>query len=70
MFKAMKEYWNEVFKPSCRWLKKHWKGYLVFSIIVYAVTLGPYLYEWYKAEKEPKQSINNDLEESKERVSL
>lgn len=36
MLRAMKEYKNEVLKPSMGWLKKHWKGYTAFTVLICA----------------------------------
>lgn len=40
MFKALKEYNEMVFKPSCKWMKRHWKGYSVFTLVVYAISFA------------------------------
>ena len=37
----MKEFWKDyvdLCKHSCRWMKKHWKGYILVCIIIYALT--------------------------------
>lgn len=33
MMEALKEYNEMVFEPSLKWLKKHWKGYFVLTMI-------------------------------------
>lgn len=40
MFKAIKEYNEMVMKPSMEWLKKHWVGYSVFTVVVGAACVG------------------------------
>lgn len=37
MIKAGKEYCELVLKPHWGWVKKHWKGFLVFTAICTAV---------------------------------
>ncbi len=36
MLRAMKEYKTMVLKPSMGWLKKHWKGYTAFTVLIIA----------------------------------
>lgn len=63
MFTALKDYNDMIMKPSWRWLKKHWKGYLVLLVIIYAV---PYLW-WYSDQiKEYFQSKFRKKEEEEE----
>ena len=33
MIKALKEYYNEVMLPAWGWLKRHYIGYVIFTII-------------------------------------
>lgn len=37
-----KDYW-ELAKHSSRWMKKHWKGYLVYCFIVAVICWFPYI---------------------------
>lgn len=34
MINALKDYNEMVWKPSCKWIKKHWKGYVFFIVIL------------------------------------
>ena len=46
MMRALKEYKEMVWNPSWKWVKKHWKGYSVFVLIISVIGgFGPYL--WY-----------------------
>ena len=36
MLRAMKEYKTMVLKPNIGWLKKHWKGYTAFTVLIMA----------------------------------
>lgn len=46
MMNALKEYNEMVWKPSWRWMKKHWKGFSVFYITVMLVEFI-WLFGWY-----------------------
>lgn len=49
--KAFKTFWKdywELCKEGGKWMKKHWKGYLVLSICVAAVYVIPYLVREFK----------------------
>lgn len=37
---AWNEYWDEVYTPAMKWLNKHWKGYMVFVVVLYIVTFA------------------------------
>ena len=37
---AWEEYWNEVYAPAMKWLNKHWKGYMVFVVVLYIVSFA------------------------------
>lgn len=41
MMRALKEYNEMIWRPSWKWLKKHWKGYSVFLVILMIV---PYIW--------------------------
>lgn len=37
----MKKFWSDyvdLCKHSCRWMKDHWKGYILLIVIIYAAT--------------------------------
>lgn len=36
MIKAIKDYNDMIWKGSCKWLKKHWKGY---ALLVFVLTV-------------------------------
>ena len=40
MKKAMKDYNETCLKPSLGWIKRHWKGYTLFVVGIYAVAYG------------------------------
>lgn len=43
MKKSFKEFWKEYFalcKESYKWMKKHWKGYIVFCVVITTVYVG------------------------------
>lgn len=40
MFKALKEYNEMVMKPSIKWTKRHWKGYSIYCLVVYAISFA------------------------------
>lgn len=44
MIEALKEYNEMVWKPSCKWLGRHWKGYSVFVAVL---TIVPYLWFYW-----------------------
>lgn len=57
MFKAVKEYWIEVMVPAFKWLKRHWLGYAVFSVIL---MLGEYA-SIYALNRRRKQRVKEEL---------
>lgn len=69
MFKeAMKDYNETCWKPSLGWIKRHWKGYTLFVVSVYAVGygIGWMLNRWeeHKTIKELNEVLGNNKEES------
>lgn len=63
---AWNEYWDEVYKPGMRWLSKHWKGYMIFAVVVYVVTLCgamAYIYRHEIADKVKSLVKKKDNEE-------
>lgn len=48
MIKALKEYKNDVLKPSMAWIKRHWIGYLVFLVICFIGSFGWSMMYWQK----------------------
>lgn len=60
MMNALKEYKETVWKPSWRWVKKHWKGYSVFLAIC---MFGPYVW-WYWSDI--KTFIKSKFKKNKE----
>ena len=40
MEKAMEDYNETCLKPSLRWVERHWKGYTLFVVVIYAVAYG------------------------------
>ena len=44
MIRAFKEFWMDYWKlckESMNWLKKHWLGYIILCIVIFAITLIP-----------------------------
>lgn len=39
MIRAMKEYYGDVLKPEAGWIRRHWKGYAVFMILLAAAEM-------------------------------
>ena len=55
-----KDYW-ELCKESNKWMKKHWKGYLVLCFIVSLFYLAPYIVELSKEKR-----LENDFSEKED----
>lgn len=55
-----KDYW-ELCKESDKWMKKHWKGYLVLSFIVSLIYLALYIVEFSKEKR-----LENDFSEKED----
>lgn len=60
-----KDYW-ELCKESDKWMKKHWKGYLVCCFIISLIYLAPYIAELIKE----KRLENNVSEKEDEECQL
>ena len=45
-----KDYW-ELCEESNKWMKKHWKGYLVLCFIISLIYLAPYIVELIKEKR-------------------
>ena len=60
-----KDYW-ELCKESNKWMKKHWKGYLVYSFIISLIYSAPYIAELIKE----KRLENNVSEKEDEECQL
>lgn len=63
--KAFKKFWSDFWKlqmESNRFLKEHWKGYLVFTTIILASYFGG-LYLWNKAEDHKTKKIEEVTKE-------
>lgn len=52
-----KDYW-ELCEESNKWMKKHWKGYLVLCFIVSLIYLAPYIVELSKVKKRDLRTIS------------
>ena len=57
------DYW-ELCKQTGVWMKKHWKGYLVYVFIVAIVSFFPYIIEFIKEKRLEKK--NSQMEEEHE----
>lgn len=60
-----KDCW-ELCKESNKWMKKHWKGYLVYSFIISLIYFAPYIAELIKE----KRLENNVSEKEDEECQL
>ena len=56
-----KDYW-ELRKESNKWMKKHWKGYLVYCFIVSLIYFTPGIVELIIKEKR----LENDFSEKED----
>lgn len=57
-----KDYW-ELCEESNKWMKKHWKGYLVLCFIVSLIYLAPYIVVLVK--KRDLRTISSEKEDKK-----
>ena len=62
MMNALKEYNEMVWKPSWKWLKKHWKFYTMFCVFIMAIELCC-LY-WSSIKRFVKSKFKRNKEES------
>lgn len=53
--------YRELCKESDKWMKKHWKGYLVLCSIVSLIYLAPYIVELIKEKR-----LENDFSEKED----
>jgi hypothetical protein len=53
--------YRELCKESDKWMKKHWKGYLVLYFIVSLIYLAPYIVELSKEKR-----LENDFSEKED----
>lgn len=62
MMRALKDYNEMVWRPSWKWMKKHWKGYSVLLVISMIV---PYLwFYWSDITEYIKNKFTKNEEES------
>ena len=60
MLKSFNEFWIsywDLCKECGRWQKKHWKGVIVFNIVVFATTVIP----WMIAEKIHEKKLDEKM---------
>lgn len=60
MIKALKEYNNEVMKPALRWTGRHWKGFLLYILLIY---IAPALFVTWHNHKNFKETYESENEE-------
>lgn len=53
--------YRELCKESDKWMKKHWKRYLVLCFIISLIYLAPYIVELSKEKK-----LENDFSEKED----
>lgn len=63
MKKFFKDY-MELQRQSNKWFKEHWKGYILFSVILTMVWYVPWFYVTYKKPK--NNEITNDKNSEQE----
>ena len=67
MKKSFKEFWKEyfaLFKESCKWMKKHWKGYIVLCAAITTVYVGVfYIQEVISENQFLKKKVGEHSEE-------
>lgn len=65
MIKSFKEFWIEYWdlcKESMKWIKKHWIGYIILCIVIFAITFIPTYISMVKSEKELHDYLNKAYE--------
>ncbi len=62
MMNALKEYYEMVWRPSWKWIEKHWKGYTVLLVLS---MIGPYIwFYWSEIVQYIKDKFMKSEEES------
>ena len=44
---AFNEYYEMVMKPALSWLRKHWRGYVILTLVVFGIMEAGFLTWWY-----------------------
>ena len=67
MKKSFKKFWKDYFalcKESCKWMKEHWKGYIVFCAVITTVYVGVFYSQEVISEKQLlKKKVGEHSEE-------
>ena len=67
MKKSFKKFWKDYFalcKESCKWMKKHWKGYIVLYASITTVYVGVfYIQEVISENQFLKKKVGEHSEE-------
>lgn len=62
MIRAFKEFWMDYWK-LCKewmsWLKKHWLGYIILCIVIFAITLIPAYLNCREIQNDINKMIEN-----------
>ena len=62
MIRAFKEFWMdywELCKESMNWLKKHWLGYIILCIVIFAISFIPAYLNCREIQKDFNKMIEN-----------
>lgn len=62
MIRALKEYKEMALNPSLKWAKKHWKGYLVFMLIISVIEVFGIYLVYYR--KDIMENIKNKFKKN------
>ena len=65
MIRAFKEFWMDYWKlckESMSLLKKHWLGYIILCIVVFAITLIPAYLNCREIQKDIDKTLDKMLE--------
>ena len=67
MKESFKKFWKDYFalcKESCKWMKNHWKGYIVFCVVITTVYVGVfYIQEVISENQFFKKKVGEHSEE-------
>ena len=61
MIKAWKEYYETVTKPGWKWMRKYWKGYLVFCFMLFVIQMV--MLYWNEIKEKIRNKFSDQTEE-------
>lgn len=62
MIRAFKEFWMDYWKlckESMNWLKKHWLGYIILCIVIFAISFIPAYLNCREIQNDIKKMIED-----------